>query len=93
MLEPLESALESALGAALGAARPLTLTLQLVVLEGGQAPALHPLGRVALGVRRLHGVAVQVVGQPAQVAVADERVARQVPAGRTGQHTLNNLFP
>lgn len=71
-------------------ARPLTLTLQLVVLEGSQAASLHPLGGVALGVRRLHGVAVQVVRQPAQVAVADEGVARQVPASTTNinQRTL-----
>ena len=56
-----------------------TSTLEATGVDSGQTLPVHALGSLTARAARLDGVQEQVVGQPAQVAVADERVASQVP--------------
>lgn len=62
----------------------LTLTFELLVAQCLDTSALHPLGRLTASPRRLDGVAVEVLGQPAEVAVADEGVAAKMAAETDG---------
>jgi len=66
--------------------RERTFASELVVLDESDLLALHASRTVAARTARLDGVTLQVLGQPAQVAVADERVASQVPT-HTHTHT------
>ena len=73
--------------------RERTFASELVVLDESDLLALHAARTVAARTARLDGVTLQVLGQPAQVAVADERVASQVPTHthtHTHTHTLTS---
>ena len=56
-----------------------TSTLEATGVDSGQTLPVHALGSLAARAARLDGVRVQVLGQPLQVTVADERVPSQVP--------------
>ena len=57
----------------------LTLTFEFFVTHVVDATLEGPLRRLAARPGRLDRVAVQVLAQPAQIAVANEGVPRQVP--------------
>ncbi len=61
------------------------LTLELGVSDLADLLALHAARPLTARSARLDRVAVQVLGQPAQVAVARERVASQMPERRASR--------
>lgn len=79
-LVPLPSVATLAAQAATYGGPSPTFALELGVSEEGEAASMHAFGTLAPSAARLHGVLVQIGGQPAQVAVADERITCQVPA-------------
>lgn len=57
-----------------------TLTLEFLVTQHLDAAAMHTLGRLTACATRLDRILVQIIGQPAEIAIADERITRQMPA-------------
>ena len=68
----------------------LTSALELCVVDAGQLFAAHAVWILTSRSTRLDRVYVQVGGQPLQVAVTDERVARQV-SENTSYHTQSQI--
>ena len=69
-----------------------TSTLELGVVDAGEFLAAHAVGRVTARAARLDGVRVQVLGQPLQVTVADERVPSQVPVKSNSKNNALKKF-
>lgn len=61
----------------------LTSTLELGDVNATESFPVHAFGSLAARAARLDRMLEQVLGQPAQVAVADERITSQVPARMT----------
>lgn len=54
-------------------------TFEFLVSQRFDATAMHTLWRITTGTAGFDGVFVQIVGQPAQVAVAHKWIACQMP--------------
>lgn len=63
------------------------LTFEFLVSQHFDAPTMHAFGCFATGAARLDRILVQIVGQPAQIAIADERITCQMP----GSQNTNNV--
>lgn len=62
--------------------------LEFGLVEGREATALEALGLLASCVARLDGIALEVDGQPLQVAVAQKRVLPEVPINLIASTTV-----
>jgi len=65
-----------------------TLAAELVVLDETDLLALHAPRRLTSRTARLNRMTLKILGQPAQVAVADERIASQVSAVKQHYYIL-----
>lgn len=60
---------------------PLTFTPELLLAQLAELLAAVPVGPLASSLARLDRVRLEVIGQPAEVAVAEERIFAQMTLG------------